>query len=74
VLIIPFVGALGGGSLFGGGYRGSTTDVGFAVSLLYSGAGPSLFALSLMCGVFSLFPRKLPKPRAPAAPQKHPLD
>jgi hypothetical protein len=44
------------------------------VSLVYSGAGPSLFALSLMCGVLSLFPRKLPAPRAASVPTKHPLD
>ena len=74
-LIVPFVGAMGGGgNPFGGGFGSSNSDAGFMVSLVYSGAGPSLFALGLMCGVLSLFPRKLPTPRAASVPTKHPLD
>jgi hypothetical protein len=74
-LIVPFVGVMGGGgNVFGGGYRGANSEAGFIVSLVYSGAGPLLFALSLMCGMLSLFPRKLPAPRAASVPTKHPLD
>src|SRR5689334_13686058 len=74
-LLAPLVSAFGGGNYgggapFGGGYTRSNGDLGFVVSLVYGIAGPGLFALSLMCGVWSVFPRKLPKPRAAAVPTK----
>lgn len=52
---------------------GAGGDAQFALSLLISAAGPTLFALAAICLVLSMFPRELPK-SVTAPPGKHPLD
>ena len=49
------------------------SDLGLTLTALYSGAGPVLFALSMLCAFGSMFPRKLPR-AVQAPPGKHPLD
>lgn len=49
------------------------SDLGSTLSMLYSAAGPALFAVSVLCAFGSMFPRKLPR-AVEAPPGKHPLD
>ena len=65
--MLPFVTAVRG--TFSGPLA---DDVEVVLSILYSGTGPALLALSVLCAFGSMFPRKMPPP--PAAPTKHPLD
>lgn len=57
-------------SVYGGGPR--SNEVGLVLSVLYSGSGPVLLALSVLCAMGSMLPHK--QRPAPAAPAKHPLD
>ena len=48
-------------------------DLDWVVNAVYSGTGPALFALSVVCAFGSMFPRKLRTPPS-VQPTKHPLD
>lgn len=72
-VMLPIMSSLGSSPMRG--FRGvNGADVGWVLNVIYSGAGPALFALSLLCAFGSMFPRNLRLPPAPTAPMKHPLD
>ncbi len=71
-ITLPLVQMLGNSSSarFGGP---AAFDAKWVANLIYSAAGPAVFALSVLCAFGSMFPRNLPA--APTrAPEKHPLD
>lgn len=71
-VMLPIMNSLGG--ISSRTFRGPVAaDVNWVVNIVYSGAGPALFSLSLLCAFGSMFPRNLRMPPAPA-PTKHPLD
>lgn len=71
--MLPIMSSISGSPMRG--FRGvNGADVGWVLNVIYSGTGPALFALSLLCAFGSMFPRNLRLPPAPSAPVKHPLD
>ena len=74
-LMGPVLGTAGFQSMarmFSGRSYTMQSDAGFTVSLIATAGGPGLFALSIVCALASMMPRK--PPPAPLPPPKHPLD